>query len=268
MIDAKTDNTGIAELFDLVGSEFDSNDATFSSHYAQMSAVCGASFLPGEISGKRILDAGCGTGTASVYFARNGALSVAGVDISEKSLAVGRKWKGVYGLDNLSFESADITALPFPDGSFDAVFSCGAIPYVRDVFGAIDEFVRVAGNRGILVLFLLKRRKMDGLYEAVRRILSRLPIGLSGLCANVIAFVLLPFAGLFLKRKVGSDSGKPLSQTVLENLFSPVGLSKVDPARVREYLSRKGFSVGEVTGITGVDFYSSETIFICKAKRR
>jgi hypothetical protein len=108
---------------------------------------------------------------------------------------------------------------------------------------------------------------MDGAYEKARSVLSRCPAGIAAIAAKALSLAALPVAGLFLRRKIRVSGGKPLSQTVLENLFSPVGLSKIDPEDVRDHFARMGFETSEVKGIEGVDFYSGETIFICKAKR-
>lgn len=255
----------IAGLFDLVSEGFDNNDRTFAKHYEQMSIVCQSCFSPGEIRGRDVLDAGCGTGTAAVYFARNGARQVVGADLSGKSLEVGDRWRTVYGLSNLSLQKGDLLDLPFHDARFDCVFSCGATPYVRNIFAAIDEFIRVVKKDGTIVLFILKKGKLDGMYEKARRVLSACPITIAKAVAGALSLALLPVAGIFLRRKVGLKNGKPLRQTILENLFSPVPLTKVDPKEVCDYFGRKGFLTQEITGIEGVDFYSNETIFICKA---
>src|ERR1700732_5182236 len=48
---------------------------------------------------KRVLEIGCGIGTDSINFARNGA-QVTAVDLSEKSIEMARKRADVFGLSN------------------------------------------------------------------------------------------------------------------------------------------------------------------------
>src|SRR5205823_13642882 len=50
--------------------------------------------------GKKVLEIGCGIGTASISFARRGAL-VTAVDLSEKSIEIARQRAEVYGLQDL-----------------------------------------------------------------------------------------------------------------------------------------------------------------------
>jgi len=256
----------IRKLFDVISAKFDNKDQTFTDHYEQMTIVCRTCFDKREIEGKRILDAGCGTGTACVYFARNKSRETIGVDISPGSLELGRRWGDRFFLSNIAFQKASLLNLPFKNASFDIVFSCGAIPYVLDPKAAINELIRVTKEEGTLLFFLLKKNRMDGVYETARSVLSKLPINFVNTAAKALAVSIRPVASLFLKRKINTRKGKLLEQTILENLFSPVRLSKVDPNEICDYIQKKGFYVEEISGINGVDFYSSETIFICKAK--
>ena len=257
----------LERLFNLIGAEFDNKEQTFIDHCKQMAIVCKACFSNEEIEGKKILDAGCGTGTACIYFARNKAQKVIGLDLSPKSLEIGRRWADRYCLSNIAFQRANLLNLPFEDSFFDIVFSCGVIPYISNVFAAINELIRVTKKNGTILLFLLRKSKADGVYEKTRFLLSKLPISFTDTAAKILAVTFLPISSFFLKRKVNCRDGKPLEQTILENLFSPVALSKLEPGEVYNYFGERGFEVDEISGIKGVNFYSPETIFICKAKR-
>src|SRR6059036_3054722 len=58
-------------------------------------------------NGKKVLEIGCGIGTDTINFARNGAW-VTAVDLSEKSLEVARRRAEVFGLqDRIRFIRAD-----------------------------------------------------------------------------------------------------------------------------------------------------------------
>ena len=50
-----------------------------------------------DLSGRRVLDAGCGTGTLAIELARRGAEVVA-IDISPTLVALGMAWGAVIGL--------------------------------------------------------------------------------------------------------------------------------------------------------------------------
>jgi SAM-dependent methyltransferase len=97
---------------------------------------------------KAILDAGCGTG-AVLQRLGNPAKNV-GVDLAPEAIAFCRQ----RGLQNVS--KVDICALPFPDGSFEAVI-CSSVLYhewVKDVAGAFRELRRVLRPGGLLLVNL------------------------------------------------------------------------------------------------------------------
>ena len=92
------------------------------------------------VAGKRILDLGCGAGESSVYFAGHGA-RVDAVDISPEMIEVARKLAAKHGV-KIDARTALAETLPFPDGSFDAVFGNGVLHHV-DLLPALKEIRRV-----------------------------------------------------------------------------------------------------------------------------
>ncbi len=103
--------------------------------------------LPGE----RILDVGCGTGIFTQDVLDHGAI-VTGIDLSCPMLK-----KALARNDTTDFTSlcADMCALPFPDDSFDKVFSMTAIEFVVDAGRAVAELNRVARKGGCVVVTTL-----------------------------------------------------------------------------------------------------------------
>jgi SAM-dependent methyltransferase len=96
--------------------------------------------------GRRVLDAACGEGYGSAMLARAGAASVVGVDVDPATVEHARRR---YGLDA---RVGDVAALPFDDGGFDLVVSFETIEHVADPERALDEFARVAGEQGLVLL--------------------------------------------------------------------------------------------------------------------
>jgi SAM-dependent methyltransferase len=89
-------------------------------------------------SGTRLLDAGCGAGLALVLAARRGAV-VTGLDASAGLLEVARE-----RLPEADLREGDLAALPYEDGSFDAVTAFNSIQYADDPTSALREIRRVA----------------------------------------------------------------------------------------------------------------------------
>ena len=93
----------------------------------------------GAAGGTPVLDVGCGIGHSFTELAPRTTI---GVDLDADALA---------GQDRET-HVADMRALPFPDGSFDALLSIQSIEHVPDADRAIAEFARVLKPGGVAVL--------------------------------------------------------------------------------------------------------------------
>jgi ubiquinone/menaquinone biosynthesis C-methylase UbiE len=97
--------------------------------------------------GKRVLEIGCGIGTDTVNFARNGAL-VTSVDLSEKSIELAQQRIRVYGLqDQVKFYRGNAEELSglVPVEEYDLIYSFGVIhhtPHPERVLGELRKYAR------------------------------------------------------------------------------------------------------------------------------
>jgi SAM-dependent methyltransferase len=95
---------------------------------------------------QRILDAGCGPGGNGAWLAQHG--EVVGVDLAPEGLAYVRARR-----PEVCPVQASITALPFPDDSFDVTVEITVVTCVSDDLAAIRELARVTKPGGVLLLF-------------------------------------------------------------------------------------------------------------------
>lgn len=97
--------------------------------------------------GQKVLDAGCGTGGFIRALRRNRSeWAVTGIDISPIAGALARERTGVEVVEG------SITALPFVDGSFDAVTTGDVLYHLDEPAAALREFVRCLKPGGIVVV--------------------------------------------------------------------------------------------------------------------
>jgi SAM-dependent methyltransferase len=124
------------------------DDATFFTKYSQMKrsvqGLEGAGewktlekMLP-DFAGKRVLDLGCGFGWHCQYAVEHGAVSVTGVDISERMLAVAKAKTS----EKIEYIRVPIEEARFAPNSFDAVISSLAFHYIES-FEAVLERIAV-----------------------------------------------------------------------------------------------------------------------------
>jgi len=103
--------------------------------------------IPKVIEGKDVLEIATGPGLLAKHVAHAAKRMVA-TDYSDGMIAEAKK--GKYP-DNLTFEVADATELPFKDNSFDAVLIANALHVMPDPEKALQEIDRVLKNKGILI---------------------------------------------------------------------------------------------------------------------
>lgn len=101
-----------------------------------------------DVSGRRVLDAGCGPGVMMEWFLSQGA-NVVGVDVSANMLKLAEQRVG----DAAVLHVADLEEpMPFlEDSSFDVILSSGTLGYVRDWLALFREFSRVLKPGGCVV---------------------------------------------------------------------------------------------------------------------
>lgn len=106
-----------------------------------------------------VLDVGCGIATDGIQFARAGA-RYTGVDTSENALDLARTRFSLEAVPG-SFETASATRLPFPDQSFDLVYSHGVIHHIDGTEAAISEFHRVLRPGGHAIVMVYHRNSLN-----------------------------------------------------------------------------------------------------------
>lgn len=107
--------------------------------------------LTESLQGKKLLDAGCGTGWFSQKAVERGAITYS-MDLGDKLLAqVKKKCQS-------NLIKGSVLSIPFEDNFFDVVISSEVIEHTPDPLKAISEFRRVLKPGGILVVTTPNRR--------------------------------------------------------------------------------------------------------------
>jgi SAM-dependent methyltransferase len=120
-------------------------------HGRRTAAREAAFFLPHLRPGMSLLDAGCGPGSITVGLAAAVAPGmVVGLDIEPSVLDQARALAAGQGAITMRFVVGSAGTLPFPDGSFDAVFAHTLLEHVRDPVAALRDLRRVLRPGGVL----------------------------------------------------------------------------------------------------------------------
>ena len=155
-------------------------------HFSEMHAEYEAQFLdwldpidPEFFRGKRVLDAGCGTGRHAYYAASYGASEVVAIDLSA---AVDAARRNLAGFDNVDVVQGDLLHPPFRTtangGGFDFIYSIGVLHHLPDPrtgFRSLLRYLRPGGTIAIWVYGYENNGLVRNVVEPIRRMSTRVP---------------------------------------------------------------------------------------------
>lgn len=100
----------------------------------------------GDVSGKQVLDIGCGSGRYAVEYARRGASRIVGVDLSSDMLDLARGLAAREGVsDRCEFVQGDFLALDF-SRRFDVVLAMGVFDYIEEPQAFLKKMVDLSSH--------------------------------------------------------------------------------------------------------------------------
>lgn len=106
-----------------------------------------------NLSGKRVLDLGCGLGGKTVYYAEQEAEFIVGVDISEKRARIAKSFVTEHSAaTRIQIVIADASRLPFRGGCFDQIISTDTWEHLRTPSLVLEECERAIKMYGDLTL--------------------------------------------------------------------------------------------------------------------
>lgn len=108
--------------------------------------------FPEDVSGKDVIELGCGTAYVSAWLARRGARPV-GIDNSPAQLETARRLQSEHGL-SFPLHLGNAEATPFPDASFDLAISEYGASIWCDPYLWIPEAARLLRPGGQLVFLI------------------------------------------------------------------------------------------------------------------
>jgi SAM-dependent methyltransferase len=121
------------------------NESSLANAYYERPAMLA---LAEDVSARRVLDAGCGSGPLTALLRDRGAV-VTGIDVSAGMLALA-KWRLGH---NVALHVADLKdPLPFDDDAFDIVIASLVLHYLEDWGPTLTEFRRVLAPGGRLIV--------------------------------------------------------------------------------------------------------------------
>lgn len=157
--------------------------------------------LVGNISGKRFLDIGCGSGLHSLAALNLGAESVTCIDYDLMSVETTQKTLERFAPTDKWHVSQDDILKPKLEGKFDVVYSWGVLHHTGDMMTAIEHATHYCDEGGKLIIALYVKTPFCGFWTKEKRVYTYYPF--------LRPFIRIPYSALLYLRQAIA-TGKPL----------------------------------------------------------
>jgi Methylase involved in ubiquinone/menaquinone biosynthesis len=107
--------------------------------------------LIGDVSGRRVLEIGCGSGQSLQYVGERGASELWGLDLSDNQIEKTRQLLAANGLSAKLIRSPMEEECGIPEGYFDLVYSIYAIGWTTDLEGTCRRIASYLKKDGVFI---------------------------------------------------------------------------------------------------------------------
>jgi ubiquinone/menaquinone biosynthesis C-methylase UbiE len=113
-----------------------------------------------DFKGRQVLEIGLGQGADSEQIIRRGG-QWSGLELTQESVDRVRTRLTMRGLQSCGIKTGSVLEIPWPDGSFDVVYSHGVLHHVPEVRRAQFEIARVLRPGGRLIAMLYAKHSLN-----------------------------------------------------------------------------------------------------------
>jgi 2-polyprenyl-6-hydroxyphenyl methylase/3-demethylubiquinone-9 3-methyltransferase len=133
--------------------------------------ACLRRLADGDVSGKRFLDIGCGSGLHSLAALRLGAREVVALDLDPDSVATTRNLLTTHAAGERwsVIEKSIFEAQPESLGQFDVVYSWGVLHHTGDMLRALRTAATLVAPGGQFMFALYRRTALCGFWKHEKR---------------------------------------------------------------------------------------------------
>jgi SAM-dependent methyltransferase len=164
--------SGLARSLGISGSEPDALER-FDAHYFGLYPYLKGYVDRFDLSGRALLEIGLGYGTLGQYIAERAA-EYHGLDIAPAPVEMMRHRLRLLGQDGTErVRRGSALEIPWPDTTFDAVYSIGCLHHAGDLQRSVTEVHRVLKPGGAAVVMLYNRHSGRRLAARARALLGR-----------------------------------------------------------------------------------------------
>lgn len=216
--------------------------------------------LVGDLSGRSVIDIGCGSGLFSIAALSLGARLVIGIDLDPVCIETSRKNLRRFGnavparWDSIMFKTGSILEWSDYTGSYDVVYSWGVLHHTGDMYKACTQAARLVADGGLLVLAIYNKHFTSPIWKWIKKTYVHSPYIIKALM--IAFFCPVNFlAKLFLMRKNPFNTRRGMS--FFYDVIDWVGgypYEYASTAEMTSFIEKLGFKTEKVIkteGFTG-----------------
>jgi SAM-dependent methyltransferase len=180
----------------------------------------------GDLSGKVVLDAGCGMGRYLRVAAETSPRLIVGLELSPAAEAARELTRELPEVDVVR---GDLLRLPFAEARFDVIYSLGVLDHTPDPRAAFMALARLLKPGGYLVVWVYPRERamIEWIMNLQRAVSTRLPLG----CLAFLSRVAAPVGGV--KRRLMTSRHRPIQRLGVALHLATIGVSMHPDPEVR-----------------------------------
>lgn len=198
-----------------------------------------------DLTGKRVLDIGSGSGLPALSMIRAGAAHVTCVDIDPNSVTATEQTLGRHVPPERWAARVD-SVFDLPDAQFDVVHSWGVLHHTGDMWRAIDKAASLVKPGGLLAIAIYCKTPLCGFWTVEKRIYRNLPRPVqAAICALMLG---VRAAGKLARFKspmslfTGTTGRGMTAWHDQHDWMGGYPYESATPAEIYDYLSAKGFT--------------------------
>jgi 2-polyprenyl-6-hydroxyphenyl methylase/3-demethylubiquinone-9 3-methyltransferase len=226
--------------------------------------------LVGDLSGKTVLDIGCGSGLFSIAASALGAKKVVGFDYDPQCVFTAkdmlehiRPWDSKIKADSIEFSANSILNDNLPFEPADLVYSWGVLHHTGDMYKAFEASARLVAKKGTLAIAIYNKHFTSPVWKMIKYTYVKSPAIIKKLLVWLVLIVKVPAVMLTSRRNPFSKERGMSYYTDIVDWVGGFPYEYASSGEIIQFFEQRGFKLKKLVktqGFTGCNEFVFERI--------